>query len=221
MNFLTLSVKLRERVAAQGSGPATTVSQTGIYLRIVNWINEAYAEIQRKWVDWKFRWYEGTITTSSGDGTYALPSAIAGWFTDCFYYDGTRVPVMPWEQYRLERDEWDDEANGTPEWIVIKPDNSLIILPTPAGTYSIRYEGFQVIDELSGNTDTPIIPADHHMAIVYKAMEYYGVHHDAPEILAEGRRLFDSAMNALEAQQLNGMGYRNQASGNDLQIDRV
>lgn len=218
MTFLELCVKLRERVASQGSGPASTVGQAGINLRIVNWINEAYAEIQRKWTDWRFRWYEGTLTTTTGVAAISMPAAIAGWYKDCFYYDGSNIPVMEWEQYRLERDSWDDADDDEPSFIVIKPDNSLILLPAPAAVYNIRYEGYAVIDELSGNADTPILPAECHMTIVYKAMEYYGVHHDAPEVIAEGRELYTKAMIALESSQLPGMEYRSQAVGNNLQI---
>lgn len=218
MNYLQLCVRLRERVAAQGNGPPNTVGQSGVYLRIVNWINEAYGEIQRKWIDWKFRWHEGTLTTTTGLSAYAMPAAIAGWYKDCFYYDGSPLPVMEWEDYRVERDSWDGVAAGEPQIIVIKPDLSILVLPEPAAVYNIRYEGYLAVDELSGNTDTPIIPADWHMIIVYKAMEYYGVHHEAPEIIAEGQALYRTALQSLEAGQLNGMEYRNRAVGNDLRI---
>lgn len=218
MNYLELAVKLRERVASQGAGPTTTAGQTGIMLRIVNWINEAYAEIQRKWTDWKFRWFEGRITTAIGTNTYAMPSDIGGWFKDCFYYDGCRLPVMSWAEYRLERDSWDTANPGEPQILVIKPDGSLLILPTPDDVYSIRFEGYRSIQVLSQNDDLPILPTDFHMLIVYKAMEYYGFHQGAEETVAESRALYAPMLQVLEASQLNGQEYRAQAVGNDLVV---
>lgn len=220
MTYLQLCVKLRERVASQGNGPAAVTAQSGMELKIVNWINEAYGEIQRLWIDWRFRWLEGTISTVSGTQEYAMPTTLAGWYKDAFYYDGSRLTVMPWDQYREERDGWTTVPNGKPEWIVIKPDNTLLLLPKPNAVYSIRYEGYKAIAQMAANADVPILPEEHHLAIVYKAMQYYGFHHDAPEVVSEGKYLYEQMLISLEASQLVGQEYKNQAVGNNLQIER-
>lgn len=218
MNFLQACEKLRERVAEKGTGPAAVTGQTGMNLRIVNWINAAYAEVQGLWTDWRFRWYEGTLTTVASTAAVALPAAIEGWYEDCFYYDGSPLSVMQWDEYRLERDSWDDVAEGPPQILVIKPDRSLIILPTPDDAYSIRYEGYKAVEAMAANTDVPIIPSGHQDIIVWKAMMYYGSFEDAPEVYNEGKNLYGNALIALEASQLPGQEYRRRSSGNNLQI---
>lgn len=217
MNFLELAVKLRERVAERGSGPAAVTGQQGMNARIVNWINEAYHEIQSLWTDWKFRWCEGELQTVAGQADIARPATVGGWNTKAFTCNGSPLPVMEWDLYRLERDGWTG-ATGRPQFIVLRKDGGLKILPTPDDVYDIAYEGWLSIQQMAANGDTPIIPASHQMVLVYKAMTYYGFFEDAPEVLAEGERLYKNALTALEADELPDQEYRRRSSGNNLRI---
>ena len=56
------------------------------------------------------------------------------------------------------------------------------------------------------DADTPALPSQFHMAIVYKAMMFYGVSESSPEIYDEGKAEFDTMMARIELQQLPEMG---------------
>lgn len=98
MNRLTLAQSLREKCGITGSGPSTTLSQTGEMLRVVNWIDEAWLQIQTL-SDW-WQWMRGDFSfdTIAAQREY-VPSAsplsltnFARWYTD---------PDHTWRAYLL------------------------------------------------------------------------------------------------------------------------
>ena len=56
--------------------------------------------------------------------------------------------------------------------------------------------------DLVEDNDVPEMPSHLHMAIVYKAMQFYGLYEAAPEVLSKGNTEFSRLMNQLEREQL-------------------
>ena len=70
MTFLQLCQYVQRYIAAgndpPGSGyPTTTVAQTGLYLEIVGWVQDAYRDIQQEDSGWLFRQAEGVLLLTS------------------------------------------------------------------------------------------------------------------------------------------------------------
>jgi hypothetical protein len=53
-NFIQLCQLLRQEAGIAGTGPSTTEGQSGELGRLVQWIIEAYEDIQLKNLEWRF-----------------------------------------------------------------------------------------------------------------------------------------------------------------------
>ena len=74
MNYLQLVQRAGLEVGASGS--ITDVSAaTGEFLRITNWINQAWLELQMEHNDWLFMRKSATFSTIAGDGDYDITAA--------------------------------------------------------------------------------------------------------------------------------------------------
>ena len=76
MTFLQLCQYVQRYIAGgndlPGSGnPTTTVAQTGLYLEIVGWVQDAYRDIQQEDSGWLFRQAEGVLLLTSARSSYA------------------------------------------------------------------------------------------------------------------------------------------------------
>lgn len=214
---LELAQALREKCGVQGTGPSAFTSQTGIYLRLVNWINEAYREIQLKWTDWDFMWTEYTISVVNGTQEYAKPNTVGHWHVDKFYYDTYPLPYMKWNDYQRRRDDWDG-ITDEPEGFTVLPNDTVLVFPEPDANYSILTEGRIPVDVLTGDNNAPVIPADFRNIIVYKAMMYYALFENAPEVLQDATLHYNEMMKRLEADQLPENNHRNRSEGNDIVV---
>ena len=210
MNFLQLVQRLRMEAGVSGTGPVSVVAQTGEMAELVTWIQAAYQDIQNLRPNWRFMQDEFTFPMIAGVKIY-LPTAVslddlATWLTDDIRVyssegDEDAITYEPWADFRAIRD-IGTIPTGRPMHFSIKPDNSIVFWPTPDDDYTCRGEYIRIPDELSGNTDTPIIPARYHMLIVWRALAQYGAALAADEkynhAVIEYRRL----MRAMEATQL-------------------
>jgi hypothetical protein len=70
LNFLQLAQKLRQEAGIAGTGPSTTAGQVGELGRVVDWINQAYIDIQEKHDDWNFLRFEFSLPLTIGQAIY-------------------------------------------------------------------------------------------------------------------------------------------------------
>jgi hypothetical protein len=98
LNYLQLCQKLRQEAGISGSGPTSTLNQSGELARVCDWIQQSYIDIQEKHTDWNFlrRTFSLPLTigksvypvninnTSSDTTSYPLSNLvdIANWRTD-------------------------------------------------------------------------------------------------------------------------------------------
>ena len=230
MNFLEIGQKIRSQTGL-GSGPTTMVGQTGQLARVVEWADDSYTEIQNMHGGlWRWLRREFTLSTSASDSSYAFGDCTdvdAGTAITRFkswrvhdYVDRPRIYLtssgvatetyltyLPWDSFKLIY-KIGTEQTGFPAHISVDPQNNLRLGPTPNAVYTITGDFYRSAQTLSENTDTPEMPADYHMLIVYHAMEHYGYFSVAQEALARAERLGRRMLRSLEHNQLPQMTAR-------------
>lgn len=211
MTFLQLVQALRREAGYASQGPSTVVSQTGMHEKAVEWIKNAYIELQNAHY-WNWLRKEFTLTTTASDYEYAygdctdVPTSSA---ITRFKRWAIEDPYNPTKcylsssgsgaEYWLTYIDWPafrtlyllgTQEEGAPAHISIDPSDNIVLGPTPNDTYVITgeyHKSAQTLDT-TDNTDTPEMPSDYHMLIVYTAMEDAGFYDVADEILVRGDR---------------------------------
>lgn len=218
MNYLQLCQALaRESSTVSGNQPSSVVSQTGRLLECVTWVRDAWVEIQKSRDSWKFRRKEFSGETIANTPNYAGASLnisdFGKWITDewgvTLYLtslgrsDEYPIHFIPWGEWRARYGVNSHDPNRPQEWS-IKPSTSEMMLgPTPDGPYTVRGEYIRNAQVLTGNTDVPICPEDHHMTIVWKALHKLEQSDEGGlEPLVSAGSKYNEAIYALERDQL-------------------
>lgn len=128
-----------------------------------NLINEALNAVATE-VDWP--WLEATETISTVAGTAAYTPA-ANW---------TRTKALTINQYDSlllrslqEIREIDSTVQGLPLYYCVAAEQ-IILRPVPDAVYAIIHDYYKIEPALVTNTDTPLMPAPYHSAIVEYAV---------------------------------------------------
>lgn len=212
---LQLCKRLRQEAAISGTGPATTLGQTGEMGKVVDWIDSAYQDIQNLHADWDFLRTDLSFETISGTSEYSRTAISADeqgeWIDDSFRSYLTSAGVngeqfMQWVPWRRFRDTYLLGAiratTGQPRYITQQPDTSLLMWPIPDAVYTVNGEYFERPQAMTTDTSYPLIPAKYQMIIVWRALMYYAGSAGAPELYAVGQREYKRLLNQLEAHQL-------------------
>lgn len=209
--YLQLCASLRQATTDSGTGPSAVTGQTGELARIVQWVADAWHEIQQEQDSWRWMRKSFTVSATSGDGAYAFGdctdtvSAVAiarwsRWHKSTFKCYLTSAGVggeyalhwLPWEDFRrIYR--YGTQTNAPPYHVSEDPTQAFVLGPIPDATYSVSGD-YQIGPQtLSADGDTPEMPAKFHKLIVYDALIRYGFNRVAPEALqlaqVEGSRL--------------------------------
>lgn len=214
MNYLQLVQRLRQECDIPGSGPSTTIGQTGEMKRLCDWINQAWVEIQEYRPDWEWMRKDMSFNTVNGTNTYS-PTTIgltdfASWRTDSFriYYTATGIAnqiILQQFEYNTFRDYYLLGARtityARPVAIAQAPNKSLVLGLVPNDVYTVSGEYFSVPVEFTADADIPAMPTRWHMAIVYKAMMKYAMFESAPEVYQQADALYSAMINRVETDQ--------------------
>ena len=88
MNFLGLVQRLRQEAGAAGTGATTVINQSGELARMVNWINDAWLDIQSLKTDFDFMRATASFRTVAGEYNYPMSqigvSNYVNWDTTTF-----------------------------------------------------------------------------------------------------------------------------------------
>lgn len=222
--YLELAQLLRRKCRVSGSGPTALDNQTEEYNRLLSWVNEAYTAILNLHTDWRFMRTSATCTTVEGRPTYS-PTTDFG-LTDFGYWAmdfsngdtfrnystsaGARSEIfMTPCEYDFWRDTYLYGANryaySRPIYVAIAPDNSLACGPITASGYTLVGDYYRVPTEMTDAAEVPVIPSQFQMAIVYRAMMYYGISEAAPEVYDSGKEEFERIIRQMELTQLRRM----------------
>lgn len=214
MNFLELCQELRSEAGIAGSGPVSTVAQTGELLKVVNYVKKAYRDIQDRRQDWDFLRDSFSFTTTVDKGEYSKSEAnvsdLRNWhlslknpfrcsLTSAGYADETFLVNKSWDVFqRVYLLGANRDAKGKPLYYAIKPDKSIIFWPVPDNVYTISGEYFKVAQTFSGDLSVPVFN-DHHMAIVYEALKRYAAYESEAALYTEAVRERNRLVTKLEA----------------------
>lgn len=209
--FLELVQDLHTEVGAAGVAPTTVLNQTGEAKRLVNWIRRADIQVKRLWENWKFMRTTYSQATTATVNTLAKPSGLKFWDVNnedstfrCLYNGDTDKSLIDVVEYDSVKDEILDTDSGPPSRIIIMPDSSLLIEPTPDAAHTI-YADYYVTAEstkLAANDDVSVIPEEFHDVILARAMIFYANYENAQEIKTQGTELYTEVLARLENSQL-------------------
>lgn len=220
MNFLALAQRLRLESNISGAGPSSVAGQTGELEKVVNWVSNAYEDIQSMYATWNFLRTSFSFSTIAGTQNYTLEavslSDLAIWKAiaedDLTIYSSTSdeqyLSPVSWDEFRaIYMFGTNRTLTGRPTVVTVKPDNSMSFWPIPDAIYTVTGEYFKKAQTLSANTDVPVIPSQFHMAIVWRGLMFYGADYAAIEKYDHGQNEFRSMMRKLEFNQLPRLSY--------------
>lgn len=217
MTYLELCNRLRNKVGISGPALTAVTGLTGESQRVVNWIDEAWVNIQEVHTTWDWMLKEVSFTTTASQSRYTPTECnvtdLSEWKKDSFRTYITSVGVasevflsdLPWDRYR-DTYLYGNMRNTTGRPISISvypPDKSLNLGLTPDSIgYTVVGEYYKEPVHLVAASDTPDMPNKFHMLIVYRAMMYYGSYESAPEVYSEGQTAYNEMVRRLNNEQI-------------------
>ncbi|KAF1008997.1 MAG: hypothetical protein GAK28_00629 [Luteibacter sp.] len=210
-----------------GTAPETVVGQEGVLFEVINWVQDAYRDIQEDQRDWAFRERSATVTIGTVRTVDALllPDDYEALrpFTADFRHRNILVaptgtapsasqPVwfIEWEDWRGGRYERGQAAGATgmPGYFTVMPDGALRFDRTPDAPLDIIIAYRRSVHELLADSDVPILPPQHHQAIVWRAlMSYADSREKTQESYQKWERRRNQAMARLYREQLPELGF--------------
>lgn len=214
MNYLQLCQRLRSEVGISGAD-ATVTGATGEWLRVTNWIKQAWNEIQVLHDNWNFMRGTVSFATVAEQAEYPYASSplsltdFGRWRDDSFriYKDSVGDEhYLHYLDYNEFRDRYLISTYQTtyayPSVITVSPSDSLILALPPEAIYTVSGEYFKDITELSSDSDTPSMPSRYHMMIVYRAMMDYALYEAASEAAQRSAQRYQEMKFRLECDEL-------------------
>lgn len=215
MTFLQMVQRLRQESGTSGSAPTSTQNQTGDFKRLVDWVSSAWMDIQNEKPDWFFMRQPISFNTTAGKSTYSATEAgitsFGNYKKDSFrqysialgYGSEQRLNFIPYDTFRdLYQYASMRTTSQMPVNFTIDPQKNFLLGPIPNDVYCVNGEGFALPTEFSSDSDRPTLPSQYHMAIVWKALMYYGQFESAPEAYSHGQNEFRRLMNRLYEDQM-------------------
>ena len=223
MNRLELAQRLSRECGINQSGPSATTNQTGEYLRVINWVDDAYKSVQLVTSTWQFLRKEFSFALTATKATYTPAECgltdFSEWVSDdegdsedfriyLVAADERFMTYMPWEMFRVAYMLGTQRTmTGRPSVYTIRPDDSLMFYPIPDDVYTCVGEYYMVPDVMTANTDIPIFPERFHEIILHRAMMYYAAYSQEPDKYAVGEREYKRLLRGLKKSQLPQMGW--------------
>jgi hypothetical protein len=226
MTFLELcQMTAQQSGTIQGAFPTTTVGQVNRLKQIVDFVREAYIDIQNAHRGWRWLQSEFTGVTVAGTQRYAATS-----FTD----QGTGTPVTRFSQWGYKQDgsdlsqsmyltsagvaeegalrwqDWDDfyvmQLRGTqtpakPQVYSVDNQNRLVLSPVPNAVYTLRGKYRKSPQLLAADIDVPEMPVEFHTIIKDAALSYLEGFDEGPRIPIYRLRMLPN-FSMLESHQL-------------------
>lgn len=215
MSFLQMAQRLRQESGASGNGPVTVTSQTGEYKRLCDWVSSAWMDIQTERRDWFFMRQAVEFSTIAGQRSYTAEEAGVASFGN-FKLDSFRqyrastgygseidLRFIPYDDFR---DQYMRNTTRTlstsPLAFTVDPSKNFLLGPIPDAVYVVNGESYAMPTELALDNDRPTLPPQYHMAIVWRALMYYGSYEAASEAYERGNAEYKRLMRLLNEDQL-------------------
>jgi hypothetical protein len=219
VNYLALCVRAKEEAGMSGDGPFSVLSQQGQFLRMVNWISQAWIDVQLMRPNWNFmhsefilstvedqRDYQGTETNVTDLKLWDVNSVLIH-DPDLGYSDQHGLQFYRYQLWRSKfRSGMESRPTARPSSFTLTQENKIRFEPKPDKIYTIEGEYKRSTQTFAADTDVPTgLPDDFHTIIVWQALKYYAHYENAPEVLEEAETNFDNLLFRLENEQLPEM----------------
>lgn len=214
MNFLQLVNRTIQECAVSGGPISSVEDQTGEFLRIVDWVNQSWLELQLERPNWDWMRSsqllgggvsfatvagEPEYTLGTGSGTVGVEADdFASWVPRSFRDQTTSSGVqdqipLAWISFEAWRNSYSMGAQQSvqtrPVAIAVGPNNSICVGPWPTSTYTLTGDYYRAPTQMEVNADVPTgLPAQYHMGIVYQAMISYGEYEEDAYVISRGTR---------------------------------
>jgi hypothetical protein len=210
--FLQLAQSVRSEAGLSGTGPSAVTGQSGMDKKVVDWVNDAWYDIQAARPNWRWMWRnDGAIATVAGTKSYDL--AALGFDVENVIPESVSITNVgnPASIIQLEFVEFDAYREATkfildepdkPTLCTIDPSGAFVMNPTPDDVYDVAFEYYTPPSFLSGNTDVPELPVKFHRMIVELALTKYSSHDDAVGVYQTANIEYKKWMRRLEQAQL-------------------
>lgn len=210
MNYLQICNRIILEAAISGGPMTTVVGQTGEFQRVTAWASQGFEDLQNERINWEYLRSSQLLgqgvsfATVSGQAVYPLGTGagtvgvaatdFASWVPRSFRDQTTTAGVqdqipLAWISYDAWRDGYSMGAMQTvttrPVAIAVGPNNSICVGPWPTATYTLTGDFYFSPRTMTTDTDTPtVIPVQFQIAIVWRALWYYGTYEAAPEVVS-------------------------------------
>lgn len=222
MNFLQLCNELIGEYGLNDDTALTAVTgQSGEAANVVRWIRNADLYVSNLWQDWKFLWFTHSETFSSGREPPLPTFNVRQWHRHQFWLNKNsaqhtrRLPFVTWDEFEPIYDRGVIRTEQ-PAVISERPNRTLVTNTNVDRSYTFSGQGWRRPTELTANTDTPLMPAEFHMIIVYRAAIDYGDKEDAPEIVSGAETKYMDVLEKLQSSELEGFRYDRMAMQDEL-----
>ena len=231
MTFLELAKRLRQESGLQGNGPSTVVAQTGMLLKIVTWINQAWVDIQNMRSDWSWMWGRASLSTVADQSEYAITAWTDTDSSSALTVNGfSRLQRNTLKIYLLsagqteegpllfmEYHDWQKSfgygspVSGTPTTYTVLPNGKIKLSPPPDAVYYISCDYFKAATEMAiADASTPDCPVEFHHSVWAKALLDYAIHDEAISLhnqsLTRAANYINRLDGAARQQIVNGAG---------------
>jgi len=178
MNYLALCQTTRQRAGMSGTGPAQVTGNSGEMARLVDWVRQAWIELQGGHRgEWNALWRPLDLAVSAGTAELDPPADLNHLVRDRLYFNDRELGWHAWRDLpRLPGD------SDRPKAIAHRPDGKLVLWPAPKDAGTLLGEYYATPQVLTNDADEPWLPRHLQDAIVYQALVYYAAYEDAPEI---------------------------------------
>ena len=214
MTFLQLCQRVRQECGVSGTGPSSVVSQTGEMRRIVDWVNSSYEDIQLSRPNWNWLRADFSFNTTINDGDYTpaqagIATRFSQWDVDTIKSYRTSLGIS--NEFALGELLYSrfrgvyltgSQPSGTPIVFSIAPDRQLLLGAKPDAVFTVSGQYWKTPQALTVDADTPEMPAEYHLYIVWKALEMYAFYESAAEVMAKAEKYMRTYKNRLEQNQL-------------------
>lgn len=216
MNFLELANRVKRKCRITGSPMTSINNQIEEYQRVLDWVNEAWVDLQLSRENWLWMRASASCSTVLNQSVY-LPTTdfaltdFGNWAINTFRTYQTsagkaselRANPISYDQWR---DYWQFGATrftpSRPIEMCVTPTLALGVGPTAVAGYTLTADYYKVAAELNLAIDIPSLPPQYHMVIVYRAMMYYGASEAASEVYQEGEKEYKRFMYLITLNQL-------------------
>lgn len=219
MDKLAIAQRVFRESGRGGNVPLTSVGAQSDVARVFDAVSDAYRDIQQMPQAWGWMARSGVGTVNNVGGMRYTGAMLGlldfgrfrphrGGGLDEAYTVRAFDPAAPAAVWALR---WVPEdqfvriamdipaAAGAPQLWSISRAGELLVAPTPDRDYSVKVDYIVADESLSTDSATPSMPAEHHVLIVWMALERVGEYDAAAEVVMRARRYSEQALNALLA----------------------